>query len=94
MSTKSTKTVIIGNIQMSGEIYEALQTVKELGNHGNGGSTGKVAANYADSALYYCQNQIDFNNLCAYVLSNMFTMRGEEIKKIRKLLKTLLKENR
>ena len=77
---------------MSGELHDALQMVKELGEGGNGGSTGKIAANYADSALYYCQYQRDFYNMCAYVLSNMNTMRGEEIKEIRKLLKAFLKD--
>ena len=93
MSKKSTTTVIIGNITMSGDIHDALQTVKKLGEGGNGGPTGKIAANYADSALYYCQHQRDFYSMCAYVSSNMNTMRGEEAKEIRKLLKAFLKDN-
>ena len=91
--SKTTRTVIIGNIQMSGEIHDALQTVKKLGEAGNGGFTGKNAANHADTALYYCQHQSDFPKRCAYVLSSMNTMRGEEIKEIRKLLKAFLKDN-
>lgn len=93
MRNNSTTTVIIGNIEMSGDIYDALQTVKELGDGGNGGATGKIAAGYADSALFYCQHQRDFYHTCAYVLSNMYTMRGEEVKEIRKILKAFLKDN-